>query len=131
MANIPNAGNYRSANNNASIRRGGHPQPQQQQPVQPRRAAQAHAGESSTWPWIIGLIGIGVLALLLFKFPWLLIIGVVGAVFKSLYALTASIENTVVWIIGLGLVAGVIALLIYFPFLWVGVAVLVMAAIFG
>ncbi|HAS50718.1 MAG TPA: hypothetical protein DCS21_02810 [Gammaproteobacteria bacterium] len=130
MANIPNAGNYRNANNNQPFQHGGNPQRQQQQPAQPL-VAQAHAGESSTWPWIIGLIGIGVLALMLFKFPWLLIIGVISAAFKGLYALTASIENTVVWILGLGLGAGVIALLIYFPFLWVGVAVLVMAAIFG
>lgn len=128
MANIPNASNYRSTNKSQPFQHGGNPQQQQQQQWQP---AQRNAGESSAWSWIVGLIVIGVLALWLFKFPWLLVSGAVIAAFKGIYALTKDLEDTFGYTLVLGLAAGAIVLLIYFPFLGVVVGALVIATIFG
>ena len=138
MANIPNASNYRSTNKNQPFQHGGNPQPRQQQqrqqqwqPAQPRVAARRNAGESSIWPWIVGLIVIGALALWLFKFPWLLVSGAVIAVVKGIHTLTKDLEDTFGYSLVLGLAVGAIALLIYFPFLGVVVGALVIAALFG
>lgn len=134
MANIPNAGNYRKANHNPSFQNGGSSRPQQQrwQPAQPRTFVQAEVSDSNTGWWLLlGLIVIGVLTFVLFKFPWLLTVGLVvgagAAVIWGIHALTKNVGDTIGWTFGIAVVAGAALLLINFPILWVGVALLVIA----